>query len=473
MVYTNAADFKPENIEAAAKIVYDAIIIGGGTSGLIAALTFIENGKKVALFEAGPYSLFTHLTNTELRFQRELTDSVRSSFQYTQKLPDGNNFGPNFSCLGGRGMFWNGTAPRFRPHDFNGWPISYEEMIPYYEWAEQEFRVSPSYGQTELGNKVIHAINDRLGLKSVPAPFAFNDTSNYAGMLPSGVSSGLGVFFRNTSRKARKDLVNVFCNSFVRKINFSSSNKATGIVANINNGNPVEFTANTIIVACGGLESVKLLKNSNVPDPDQRIGKGIQEHIFYRSFWNGNAFFHPSKKDAATVFIPSEAQDSEQVELHAPGRYLFATDNEQDWKPDNSELYQVMIRSFAATEKTDSNFVEIQSDTIGNSIVHFAHSAKDKAMMDKMKAKVGSIGAALELNLLEERFASFGGSYHEAGGLDMGDDAKRAVTDKTGRVHTCEQLYVMDAAVFPVIGATNPHLTLAALSRKQALNLCK
>lgn len=152
MIYRTPSDFKPESIETASNKVYDAIIIGGGTSGLISALTLIESGKSVVLLEAGPFSLFTHLTNTELRFQRELTDAVRNSFQYTQKLPDGNNFGPNFSCLGGRGLFGTGP-PRFQAHDFSDWPISYHEMVPYYEWAEQQFRVSNAYGETELAKK--------------------------------------------------------------------------------------------------------------------------------------------------------------------------------------------------------------------------------------------------------------------------------------------------------------------------------
>jgi len=473
MIYRTDIDFKLESIEAASKNIYDAIIIGGGTSGLVSALTLIEKGKKVALFEAGAFSLFTHLTNTELRFQRELTDSIRNSFQYTQKLPDGSNFGPNFSCLGGRGLFWNGASPRFQPHDFNGWPISYDEMIPFYEWAEKEFRVSNSYGQTELAKKTINTINVKLELNSIPAPFAFNDTKEHFGMFPSGVSSGLGIFLRNNSIKERKELFDVFCNSFVKKINLSATRKAIGITVSLNKSQLVEFKATKIIVACGGIESIKLLRNSNIPDPNNRIGKGIQEHIFYRSFWDGASFFDKSKKDAATILIPSENQDSEQVEIHAPGRYLFATDNEQKWDPNDGEFYQVMIRSFAATEKSDNNFVESNPDGIGNSIIRFSHSNKDKARMEKMKAKVQGIGEVLNLKMIEERFAAFGGSYHEAGGLDMGSDEKASFTDKTGRVHTCENIYVMDASVFSKIGATNPHLTLAALSRKQTLNLCK
>jgi choline dehydrogenase-like flavoprotein len=473
MIYRTDIDFKVESIEAASKKSYDAIIIGGGTSGLISALTLIENGKKVALFEAGTFSLFSHLTNTDLRFQRELTDSIRNSFQYTQKLPDGGNFGPNFSCLGGRSLFWNGASPRFQPHDFNGWPISYDELIPFYEWAEKEFRVSNSYGQTELAKKTINTINEGLKLNSIPAPFAFNDTKEHFGMLPSGVSSGLGLFLRNISLKERKELIDIFCNSFVNKINLSATDKATGISVSLNKSQLVEFKAENIIVACGGIESIKLLRNSNIPDPNNRIGKGIQEHIFYRSFWDGSSFFDISKKDAATVFIPSESQDSEQIEIHAPGRYLFATDNEQEWNPNNSEFYQVMIRSFAATEKSDGNYVEINNDEIGNSIINFSHSGKDKARMEKMKTKVRGIGEVLSLKIIEDRFAAFGGSYHEAGGLDMGSDEKTSVTDKSGRVHKCENIFVMDASVFPKIGATNPHLTLAALSRKQTLNLCK
>ena len=473
MIYRTEKDFAPESIERASNTLYDAIIIGGGTSGLVSALTLIEQGKKVALFEAGGFSLFTHISNTELRFQREVLDSVRSSFQYTQRLNDGSNFGPNFSCLGGRGLFWNGASPRFQPHDFNDWPITYEELIPYYEWAEMQFRVSHEYGNSELARKTIATLRNKLKLNAVPAPFALSDNKMYNGMLPSGIASGLSIFLRNNSSKERKELIDVFTNSFVSSINFSSSNKADGVNVIVNKKQKCLFRARVVIIACGGIESIKLLLNSGVQDPYNRIGKGIQEHIFYRTFWDGTKFFNEGKKDAATLFIPSLTQDTEQIEIHAPGRYLFATDSEQIWKPNNSELYDVMIRSFAATEKVENNYFESGHPELGNSLIRFSYSSRDVETMKQMKSKVISIGDALEMKLNEERFASKGGSYHESGGLDMGNDIKSSVTDKFGRIHTTDNVYVIDASVFTKIGATNPHLTLAALSRKQTLNISK
>lgn len=97
---------------------FDCIVIGGGSSGLTAAGTIASEGLRVAILEAGPAPFLSHLSNSELRFTRQLSDSLRNQVQYAPLLASTNKpFGPNFSCLGGRGLFWNGAAPRFRQPD--------------------------------------------------------------------------------------------------------------------------------------------------------------------------------------------------------------------------------------------------------------------------------------------------------------------------------------------------------------------
>jgi choline dehydrogenase-like flavoprotein len=53
----------------------------------------------------------------------------------------------------------------------------------------------------------------------------------------------------------------------------------------------------------------------------------------------------------------------------------------------------------------------------------------------------------------------------------MGADPKTSVTDAYGRFHKAPMLLCADAASFPRIGATNPHLTIVAMARRQAAKL--
>ncbi len=469
MIFRLDNDYTVERVEVIKSKTYDAIVVGGGTSGLIAALTLIERGKTVCIIEAGPFSIFTHVTNTELRFQSDLNQSFRRSLQYNQVMPNGENFGPNISCVGGRGMFWNGAAPRFQNHDFNGWPITLKDLDSQYDWIEQQFRVNNVIGESELSNSIIEQIRDKLPKKVLPAPFAYNDSKLHSGMIPSGVSSGLAIFFRNTVDKDRKEAFDLLTKAFVKSI-IISGNKAISVEALLNNESII-LKGSKIIVAAGCIESCKLLATSKIPDPYSRIGVGVQEHLFYRSYWNGAKLYNPRKRDNAAVYIPATGQDTEQIEIHAPGNFLMATDFGSTWAPDSSDKYQIMIRSFAATQKKESNYLEFKNKSLGGTIVHFTYSDYEIALQQKMKDSVSRIAEILSIEKVTDGFANMGGSYHEAGGLDMGDDPTNSVTDTTGRVHTMENVYVVDASTFPALGATNPHLTIAALSRRQTENI--
>lgn len=63
------------------------------------------------------------------------------------------------------------------------------------------------------------------------------------------------------------------------------------------------------------------------------------------------------------------------------------------------------------------------------------------------------------------------GGQHQAGTCRMGDDPGASVTDRWGRVHGHENLYVMDGSVHVTNGGFNPVLTILALAYRAAEHL--
>lgn len=61
--------------------------------------------------------------------------------------------------------------------------------------------------------------------------------------------------------------------------------------------------------------------------------------------------------------------------------------------------------------------------------------------------------------------------HHQMGTLRMSADPRHGVTDRNGRVHTVQNLYVGDSAVFSTVAYANPLLTLVALARRLGKHL--
>ena len=57
---------------------------------------------------------------------------------------------------------------------------------------------------------------------------------------------------------------------------------------------------------------------------------------------------------------------------------------------------------------------------------------------------------------------------HVMGGMAMGTDPAKSVTDGEGRHHQLDNLFVADGSVFPGSGAHNPSLTIMATALRNA-----
>lgn len=467
MLQTNAEELRA----ASAKTPFDCVVVGGGSAGLTAARTLSEHGRRVAVVEAGPAPFLTHVSNTSLRYSRALTENLRNQVSYGPKLTDGRAFGPNFSCLGGRGLFWNGAAPRFRAHDFEDWPFGAADLESDYAWAEREFHVTRLVGGTRIASALI-ALLRKEGLAAEPAPFAADVSFTPDGRLHPEVASGLGLFLRSAAGALTRGEIHVATDTVVRRVMHQGQAVQGVIAASASDGQALhEIAAKSVVLAGGGVESIRLAALSEVPDPEGRIGRGLQDHLFYRAYFDAPQWYAADRPDFGAVYVPSASATGHQWEIHAPGRRLFAIDDATAWAPAKGEPYQLMVRAFAATEKRDVNRVETMDGPLGSARIHFEWSDTDLARKAIIEAEAAHLASALAATMDGPRVAPPGASYHEAGGLDMGADPRRSVLTPEGAFHHMRGLYCVDAAAFPRIGATNPHLTIVAVSRRQSRRL--
>jgi choline dehydrogenase-like flavoprotein len=298
-------------------ITYDICIVGSGAGASPVAYTMAKAGAKVLVLEKGPWltekeffkdelAISVHdaynpkLSDEQHVIEEEYEDQEGNAVWQGEKTSDSGWTWWNGTVVGGSSNFMSGYFHRLKPIDFRlksefgaikganiaDWPISYDELEPYYAMVEREVGVSgrvvdhphqeprstdfpyPPIAEVPISSWIDKAA-DKIGYHAVPVPRAVlsepamgRRSCEYSGYCSSyGCSSG-------AKGSGRAALLNhavasgnctIMPNAKVYKIATDAAGEITGVHYYDAQGRQQSVRAKTYVVACQAVETSRLL----------------------------------------------------------------------------------------------------------------------------------------------------------------------------------------------------------------------
>lgn len=489
---------------------YDFIVIGSGAGGGTIASRLVTGGASVLMLERGDF--------LPREVQNWSPEAVFQQGRYVSKETwldkDGKPFQPqSHYFVGGATKMYGAALFRLRPYDFDvvahtdgtspAWPISYTDLEPYYTQAEQMYKVHGEHGTDPTEGPwsaqypypaVAHSyriqkISDQLkaaGYRPFPAPSAvlLNESRASDAEFPCVMCSTCDGHPCMVHAKADAEVIAV--QSLLGLPNFTLvtgaevlrlnrvGRRITHVVVK-QDGTTRTFTADTVILAAGAVNSAKILLWSAVANSSDQVGRNYICHnsravmmigtepnntVFQKTlslndfYWGRPGFDWPmgniqmvGKSTAAAM-----RGESKLAEL-VPGWGL-------------SEIARHAIDWWLTTEDLPLPQNRVTLDSGGNVKLAYTRTNDDEAhalYWSLRQMGVRHLGAH-NWHVFTSKPMGLSAVAHQAGTARMGNDPSASVVDANLKAHDLSNLYVVDASVFPSVGAVNPALTIMALA---------
>ncbi len=499
----------------------DYLIVGIGSAGGVLLQRLARAGFNVVGLEAGPF------WDTEKDWFSDET-AAHTLYWEDPRVSGGTDplaFGAN-NCgkgVGGGSVHWAAFTPRFHPSDFEvytrdglgaDWPISYWDLLPYYEQLEREMPVAgPAYypwghphGYTYgphpmggAGNTLIKGCT-ALGIPvSIGGPVAilsgsFADRPHciYRGFCIQGCKVGAKASTLITHvPDALASGAEVRDYSMASRVELGRNGRVSGVHYFDRDGESHFQRAKAVIVAGYAIETPRLLLNSACRGFDDGLANSSGTLGRYLMAQAGNVvlgrFDEPVRvyKAPPAHALTEEFYETDPRNNFARGfaiqtvgplpvafaKQILAAKKAWGWGLRREMMdynHWATLGLLGEILPWPDNRVTLADDTdqFGLRVAHISFSLHDndkkliKAAKEKTMDVMRAAGATEVVQ--EARYA------HLVGAARMGDDPASSVVDRFGRTHDVANLFICDGSILPTQGSANPGLTIQALAARTA-----
>lgn len=399
--------------------------------------------------------------------------------------------------VSGNAEEWEKLTPRDRqPYPMPGQPRSYGDQLLI------ETMGGPL--EVELGGEKLSAEVLTMAQARNTEPFAgrpaCEGNHNCIPLCPTSAKYDATVHLRQALRNGAE--VRTGC--VVTRLKASSS----GVISRVhykqwNSDNPQaerSVTSDIVILAVNPIETPKILLHSQLYAPDDpHVGKHLMDHVQGECLGLTSDPIYPFRGPQTICGIDS-LRDGRYRAKFASFRLTLGNDGwgragnptsvvEELLNPDPAHAANFVIGKALRRSAVDrmtrlvrfgfsteqlphrENRVELsaQTDALGiprPKITYSVHNYTLEALREGYRVSKKLFHAMKATHVGEEEFdlEEWNTAAHPMGTCRMGKSSADSVTDKYGRCHNHPNLFIAGASVFPTGSASNPVMTLAALS---------
>jgi len=525
----------------------DFVIVGSGAAGGVLAKELATAGFDVVVLEQGPWQQPSQFTHDELAVERQfellnIAAEPVQTYRTTEAEPAKRNTGRLLAYrrgVGGSSVHYAANYWRFRPTDFKersrwgpisgtgfaDWPITYEELEPYYTKVDWEIGVSGAPGPFDarrsrgyplppLPNKssgvLLERAASRLGLHAQVSPMAilskpYDGRSacmacghcSYYGCEFGAKSSTLATVIPKAVTTGRCE---IRAESTVFRVETNTKGRATGVVYWDRAGKERRQSARAVVLAANGAETARLLLLSASPTFPNGLANSsgnVGRHIMF----NGHAstygrFEHPLNeyKGAVASRVVHDFYESDEkrgfyggggIDARFPyGPIMFAATETppdlpawgREYKRTLRDYYTHTVRFMAhlTSLPAASNSISLDPehrDSWGRPALRLTyrdHPEDVKAehwFHDRTQELMEAAGAT---HVWRVPIPRSDGGVHLLGTARMGNNPRDSVVDRYHRAHDVPNLFICDGSSFVTSGRGQPTMTIQALAFRAA-----
>ena len=516
----------------------DVVVVGAGAAGAAVAWRLADRGARVVCLEQGDWIDRADLPSSRPEVETFLRGGPPSFSPNTRRLPQDypvstEGLAPAqiymFNGVGGSTIHWEGHFPRFHPSDFRvrsldgvaaDWPITYEELEPYYDLNDRMMGVSglagdpanppraerpnPPIGLGQRGLAVARGF-EKLGWHWWPSDNAI--LTRDSGDRRSCDARGRCNFGCPRKAKASVDITywpkalaaGVVLRTWarVREITLDPRGRTRGVLYQDRKGALHEQLGRVVVLCGNGIGTPRILLHSRsrlfpngLANSSGLVGKNYMAHP---GAYVEGVFAERIDGHVGITSNPCFSQEFYETDpargfargyslvVYGPYGPLSQAWGDARPVPWGAEHHREMRRRFAHTVglvvlcedlPEESNRVELDP---GDHDRHGMPAAKVTYRFGENTRRMLAHGTSKARQVFEAAGAAEireapepSVFAHLMGTARMGSDPKTSVVDARNRAHDVPNLYVVDGSSFVTSAGVNPTSTIGALALRAA-----